>query len=168
MSFRTQFDAHLPVKCNPGSRFKDIYEAKVDSFGVIDLVKTGSEDLYDYIQSFRDSVDINTIVKRYAAGDVDVLSKKQAVFGDFMDMPKTYAEMLNTVIAGEETFNSLPVEVRAKFNHSFREWLSSMDDMDTWSEKMCFVNSGQSDTSSVQSTPAQTASLDNPVSKEGE
>lgn len=134
--FDTQYDKRPRVYSCPGCRMKDTYTAKVDSNGVLDLQKTGQESLYDYIQSFKDSCDINTIVKRFAAGDVDVLSKKQGTYGDFTNLPSTYAEMLNIVIAGENMFNDLPVEIRAKFHHSFREWMASMDDWPEFAEKM--------------------------------
>lgn len=134
--FDTQFDFRDRVLSNVGNPVKPVYEAKVDSNGVIDLVQTGIENLYDYIQSFKDSCDINVIVKKFASGDVSVLSKKQGTYGDFSNMPETYAEMLNIVIAGENMFNSLPVETRAKFNHSFREWMSSMDNWSDFAEKM--------------------------------
>lgn len=42
-------------------------------------------------------------------------------------MPKTYAEMLNTLISAENQFNSLPLEERAKFDHSFEKWLAALD-----------------------------------------
>lgn len=55
--------------------------------------------------------------------------------------------MLNTVIQGENYFNSLPLETRSKFNHSFREWMASMDNMQEFVEKMGFSeNSSHSNT----------------------
>jgi hypothetical protein len=138
MVFSTQFDARDRIISNAGDRLKQLYEARVDSQGHIDLVESGTEDLYDYIQSFKESCDINTIVKRFAAGDTDVLARRQATYGDFTQLPGTYAELLNTVIQGENYFNSLPLETRAKFNHSFREWMASMDNMQEFVEKMGF------------------------------
>jgi hypothetical protein len=75
MVFSTQFDARDRIISNAGSRIKQLYEARVDNQGHIDLVESGTEDLYDYIQSFKESCDINTIVKRFAAGDTDVLAR---------------------------------------------------------------------------------------------
>ena len=134
--WRTQYDAHDRVTQNPGSRIKQLYTAKVDRDGVIDLCPSGTENIYDYIQSFRDSVDINVIIQRFANGDVNALNKVQGNYGDFTEFPKTYAEMLNVVIAGREYFDSLPVEIKAKFNHSFAEWLSDMDNMPEWLKMM--------------------------------
>ena len=138
MVFPTQFDARDRTISNVGDRIKQLYEARVDNNGTIDLVEAGRENLYDYIQSFKESCDINTIVKRFASGDTDVLARRQATYGDFTQLPGTYAELLNTVIQGENYFNSLPLETRAKFNHSFREWMASMDNMQEFVEKMGF------------------------------
>lgn len=152
MVFPTQFDARDRTISNVGDRIKQLYEARVDNNGAIDLVEAGRENLYDYIQSFKESCDINTIVKRFAAGDTDVLARRQATYGDFTQLPGTYAELLNTVIQGENYFNSLPLETRAKFNHSFREWMASLDNMPEFVEKMGFSeNSSHSNTE--QSVP---------------
>lgn len=125
--FRTQFDfAESPVS-NPGSRIKVLYAPVFDSAGHMSLVVSGKEDLYDYIQSHADSVDIHIILKRFAMGDVSVLSRVQGTYGDFTQMPKTFAEALNTLVAAEQYFNSLPVDVRQRFNHNFNEFIASMD-----------------------------------------
>lgn len=128
--FRTQFAAPVRVCSNPGTRLHKLYHGCVDNDGVFDLVFDGEEDLYQKIQSHAESCDIHTILKRFEAGDLEVLSQRQGVFGDFSEFPTNYAEILNSVIAGENYFNSLPVDVRAKFNHSFREWMVSMDKPD--------------------------------------
>ncbi len=128
--FRTQYDPPVRVISNPGCRLHKLYHGCVDTDGVFDLVYDGEEDLYEQIQSYAESCDIHTIMKRFEAGDLEVLSQRQGVFGDFSEFPTNYAEILNSVIAGENYFNSLPVEVRAKFNHSFREWMASMDKPD--------------------------------------
>ena len=89
------------------------------------LNETGTENLYDYIQSHRDSVDIHKILQRFEEGDVNVLSKVQGQFGDFSDYPRSYAELLNKVLEGEQSFNQLPLDVREQFGFSYERWLAS-------------------------------------------
>lgn len=125
--FRTQYDHDMSPASEPGSRIKILYAPVFDSAGHMSLVESGKEDLYDYIQSHADSVDIHIILKRFAMGDVSVLSRVQGTYGDFTQMPKTFAEALNTLVAAEQYFNSLPVEVRQRFNHNFNEFIASMD-----------------------------------------
>lgn len=127
LNARTQYDEHERVPANVGDPEKILYQARVSENGTLDLVETGREDLYGFIQSHKDSVDIHVILKRYMDGDVSVMSRAQGVFADITDAPKSYADLLNAVIAGEQYFASLPVETRAKFDHSFHKWMTMMD-----------------------------------------
>ena len=121
--FRTMYESHERVTANPGSRIHKLYSPEFSKDGSMDLVESGQEDLYAFIQSHAASVDINVLLQQYKNGDPTALSRAQGAFGDFTQMPGTYAEMLNSVIKGDEYFMSLPVEVRAKFDHSFQKWL---------------------------------------------
>lgn len=127
MKFRSQYDAHKRVFQPHGDPIKTLYGPVFDKQGRMELQETGQENLYDYIQSHADSVDIHVILKQYEQGDVSVLSRVQGAYGDFTQMPKTFAEALNTLIAAEQYFNGLPVEVRAQFDHNFNQFIASMD-----------------------------------------
>lgn len=165
MIVKTQFDSHDRVRTNPGCREKQLYKAHVNENGVIELKEDGKTSLYDEIQSYKDSCDINVIVKRYAAGDVDVLARKQGVFMDVTPFPKTYRELLDSVIQGEEYFMSLPVDVRAKFNHSFTEWMSAMDDMPSFVEKMGLA---QDEQAGAKAAASGVAGAEGPSSEGGD
>lgn len=134
--YRLPHEGHARVCKEPGDPEKVLYTSRVRDDGVIELVESGKEDLYAYIQSHKDSCDIHVLLARYQNGDLDVLSKVQGAYGDFTDMPETYAELLNAVIAGENYFNSLPVEVRAKFDHSLEKFMVAMDDMPSFLQKL--------------------------------
>lgn len=138
MTFRTQFEPTTRVFSNPGSPLVDVFTSKFDVKGNYTLVRTGVKDLYAEIQSHADSCDIHLIMERFAAGERDILSRVQGFYADFADMPSTYQEILNAVIAGEQTFNSLPVEIKDKFGHSFQRWLIEMESPD-FASKMGFV-----------------------------
>lgn len=135
--FRTQYHRKR-VRAKHGDRLKQLYRPQLDENGHLELVVDGTDDLYAYIQSHRDSVDLHVILQRYQAGDVTALDRAQANFADITEFPKTYAEMLNSVIAGEQYFNALPVETRAKFGHSFSNWMATMDTPE-FAEKMGFT-----------------------------
>ncbi|WGL31257.1 internal scaffolding protein [Dipodfec virus UOA04_Rod_845] len=143
IKFRTQYDPHPPVFQEPGSPEKLVYSPRYTSEGVLDLAVTGKENLYEFIQSHKESTDIHVLLDRFANGEEDVLSRLQGFYADVSDMPKTYAEVLNAVIAGEETFARLPVEVKRRFDNSFAVWLASMDSPD-FSERMGISNSSPS------------------------
>lgn len=128
--FRTQYDPHGPVYQEPGNPIKVVYSPRYDERGVLDLVATGQEDLYSYIQSHKESTDIHVLLDRFVNGEQDVLQRMQGFYGDVTSMPKTYAEVLNAVISGEEAFSRLPVEVKQRFDNSFAVWLAAMDKPD--------------------------------------
>lgn len=136
MKFRTQYDQRERVPANAGTREHILYTTQFDDQGNHTLVESGKENLYDYIQSHKESVDIHVIMERFARGDVQALQRRQAMFGDFTEFPTTYAGMLNAVQLGEQHFMSLPLEVRQRFDNNFAKWLAAMDDMPSFLQKM--------------------------------
>lgn len=128
--FKTQYDARDRIKSNPGNPIKQLYSGSYNERGQVELKEDGTEDLYAFIQSFAESTDIHSILKRYQNGEVDVLEKVQGFYGDITEMPKTYAEALQRIADSEKVFMSLPVEVRAKFGHSFSQFLAASQEDD--------------------------------------
>lgn len=128
--FKTQYDARVRIESNPGNPIKQLYAGSYNERGQVELKEDGTEDIYAYIQSFAESTDIHSILRRYENGEVDVLEKVQGFYGDVTEMPHTYAEALQRIADSEKVFMSLPVEVRAKFNHSFSEFLAASQDDD--------------------------------------
>lgn len=126
----TQYDDRARVYTNPGNPIKQLYTGSYNDRGQVELKEDGVEDLYSFIQSFAESTDIHVILKRYQNGEVDVLEKVQGFYGDITEMPQTYAEALQRIADSEKVFMSLPVDVRAKFGHSFSEFLAASQDAD--------------------------------------
>ena len=135
--FDTQYTPHDRILANVGSPVKVLYRGKYDANGRVVLEKSGEENLYDYIQSFRDSVDLNVILARFANGEVDALSKAQGFYADVTDFPKNMAEALNRINQAEEMFKALPLETRQKFDCSFEQFLAQSGTED-WFSKMGF------------------------------
>lgn len=126
MDFRTQFDEHVRFFTEPGDPIKILYGLEVDKKGVTQLVEKGKYDLYEYIQSHADSVDIHKILERFQNGDIDALNKYQGYYGDITEAPKSFADALNSVIKAKDLFNSLPLEVRARFDHSPEQFIAAL------------------------------------------
>lgn len=129
-AFKTQYDARDRISTNPGNPIKQLFSGSYNERGQVELKEDGTEDLYSYIQSFAESTDIHSILQRYQNGEVDVLEKVQGFYGDITEMPHTYAEALQRIADSEKVFMSLPVEVRAKFGHSFSEFLAASQEAD--------------------------------------
>ena len=128
--FKTQYDARDRIESHPGNPIKQLFAGSYNERGQVELKEDGTEDLYAYIQSFAESTDIHSILRRFENGEVDVLEKVQGFYGDITEMPRTYAEALQRIADSEKIFMSLPVNVRAKFGHSFSEFLSASQDAD--------------------------------------
>lgn len=151
MAFMTQYDKRGRFTTSPGSPIHTTYGGHYDEKGRVVLQETGHENIYDLIQSHAESCDIHVLMKRFQNGDVTALSSRQGFYGDVLDFPKTYAEALNHMHDMESQFMELPVDVRAKFNHSFQEFLASSGEPD-FLEKLGLSQS-------VSDTPASSESV---------
>lgn len=141
ITFRNHYSRQR-IFSNSGSRIHTLYSAHYDDNGSVVLEESGKENIYDIIQSFKDSCDINILLRRYQNGEVEALSKVQGAYGDFTDMPKTYAELLNRLNDGKVLFESLPVDVRSKFGHNFSEFMSQFGSSE-WFEKVGVVRKNE-------------------------
>lgn len=144
-NFPTQYRGKKRIHMNPGNPVHMTYGGHYDEQGRVQLVEKGKENIYDFIQSHADSVDINVLLARYNNGDVSALSKTQGFYIDATQFPTNYAEALNQIERMRDSFMKLPVEVRSKFNHSFSEFLAASGSPD-------FMNMLQVD----QQVPAET------------
>ncbi len=74
-------------------------------------------------QSFKAECDINTILKKYDKnGIITHLNKYNGQYGDVTEAVD-YQTALNTVMAAEEAFMSLPAEIRTRFKNDPHEFL---------------------------------------------
>lgn len=109
LSFCTQYErSSFPKTCS-GSRMKPIFSPVFDKNGHFELECVGEEDIYPAIQADKLSCDINNIIRRYTAGDFTALGSAQGVYGDFSEIPSSYAEVLNSLIHAENEFRKLPL-----------------------------------------------------------
>ncbi|UPW40964.1 internal scaffolding protein [Sigmofec virus UA08Rod_5935] len=155
--FNNQFEARTRRVKNVGSGEKVLYTSRLAEDGTIELIESGKQNLYAEIQSHKDSCDIHILLARYQNGDPDALSRVQGAYGDFTELPKTYAELLNAVIAGEQMFMSLPVEIREKFDHSVEKFMVAMDDMPKFMEMMGYEVSEKDSGLSRSNDPADSS-----------
>lgn len=123
---------------NPGSPIRDVLTGKVKSDGSIEVIKVGEENFQEYIQSFEEEGNIGAMIARLMEGDTSVLSSRSGMYGDFTQFPKTYAEILQSMIDARNYFEELPDEVRRKFDNDFNKFFVSCEDPD-FAEKIGLV-----------------------------
>lgn len=151
----TQFHKRDLPASDPGTPLHTLLKPKFSDDGNYTLVPAGEVSVYDEIQSHAESCDINILMKRYLNGDATALSRAQGAYFDASSMPRTYAEMLNMVLDAENAFNALPVDERAKFDHSFEKWLMQKD---------LFVDKPAEPSAGVKDSPSSSSEEPTPVS----
>lgn len=136
---------HNFVPTYSGELYHTIYRAKVKANGELDLVEDGKEDIKEKINSFRDTTDMQYILRQMALGNTSVLLKSPGDYGDFTGMPKTMAEAMQLQIDAERAFYDLPLDIRNNFDNDVHRWLSTAGD-EEWAKKMNFVKDNIDDT----------------------
>ena len=125
MSKFYSFSEPRPVEVNPaGDSLVQEYELEYSPQGVPHLVPTGTYDLYEVIQSFRDECDLGKIFQRYANGDVMALNKRQGVYADISDMPQDIFSAASLLDRVKEIYNGLSEDLRARVG-SFEDFLAN-------------------------------------------
>ncbi len=75
-------------------------------------------------QAFRKECDINQIMKQYKKnGLLDHLNTHQGNYGDFLNF-EDYHASLNKILEAKDAFNSIPAEIRAKFDNDPSQFMS--------------------------------------------
>lgn len=126
MLFRDKYTNFAIPTSNVGSRFHNDYKMKVFDDGSRDLVVVGQIDIYEMIQSHRDSVDLKLTLERYARGDDSALNRRQAFFGDFTNMPTNLSELSQRILDAQDLFNSLDVDARREFDFDAGKFFASI------------------------------------------
>lgn len=120
MKFDTKFDVRPRKMCSHvGEPLKKQFVGRYDYNGNVELVEEGLRNVYDEIQSYADECSMDNILRRFAAGDVSVLSKSQGVYVDASQLPEHFVDMCNLVAEVERKFNLLPVEERSAYENNF-------------------------------------------------
>lgn len=68
------------------------------------------------IDSFRDSCDMDFIVKRFLGGDLDIVNQAHGFFVDCRDYPENPQQCIEIARAAESAFLRLTAEEQAKYN----------------------------------------------------
>ncbi len=85
-------------------------------------------------QCFKDECDINTITKKWSK--TGLVSHLNAHQGEYLDCigADDYQTALNCLIKADDSFNSLPSEMRARFHNSPAEFLDFASNADNFDE----------------------------------
>lgn len=124
--FKTQYDSRPRFHTSIGNPVVEIFSGRYDKNGDLQLVKTGSENLYDKIQAEAAACDMDNILRRFANGDISVLSQAQGVYADVSGAPMHFTDALNMVRSVEDAFNQMPAEEREKYDYDWVKYGASI------------------------------------------
>lgn len=127
--------------CNSGSGLVQQYAPKVNDDGTITLVEDGVFDLYAQIQADAEANSIPAILKRFENGDPSGFSG-QPMYGDFTELPKTYAEFLQAQINADRIWDQLAPSIKEKFDNN-KDLFFVTSGTDEWMSKVSGVVSTQ-------------------------
>ena len=119
MLFRNQFTRDSDVFVStPGSKIVAEYGLVSAEDGSTSVGVIGEKNLDKIIQSNKDTGNVALLVAKYNAGDTEALNKVKGVYGDFRNMPTTYAQMVARLNECRQLFESLPVEIKEQFDNN--------------------------------------------------
>lgn len=119
MKFRNQFTADSNVfVSNPGSKIVADYGLVTAEDGSTSVGVVGEKNLDAIIQSNKDTGNVALLVAKYNAGDTEALNNVRGVYGDFRNMPTTYAEMVSRLNECRALFEALPVDIKEQFDNN--------------------------------------------------
>lgn len=84
---------------------------------------------------FKDACDVRNIIDRYHRTGQVPLNTKNPLYGDFTTVRDFHTSM-NIVIKAQEQFDSLPSQIRQKFNNDPSEFMEFMEDNNNSLEKL--------------------------------
>lgn len=125
--WKTQYN--VKGQCNPtesGSAYEWTWKEQYDEKGVLSVVHDKEVNKQEEIQSHAESVDLKVLIARYENGDMSALNQKQPSFADIIEMPNSYADVMNMRAQTKRYFYDLPIQVRAEFNHDFDQFAAQL------------------------------------------
>lgn len=101
-----------------------VYEEIFDSeTGEYRLIQSGSDNLYEFVQSSKEESLVYNIIAKYQRGDLNALNSRVGQFLDVVGMPTNLAEAHATILDVERKFNSLSSDIRSKFDNDINVFI---------------------------------------------
>lgn len=107
-----------------GDGYEPKMEMNIDEYGHKELVHAGKTNLYEKIQASAEDCKIENILARAGQGDLSAFTGSK-IYADVSEQPRSLGEAQQMIQNIQNEFNSLPVEVRAKYNHSVSEYVAA-------------------------------------------
>lgn len=125
VKFRSAFSRTYKSFSPIGTHIQDVFELrKVD--GIEKPVKVGETDLNEFIQLQLPDTLVYNILQKYLNGNDSVLNRTVGQFCDVTNFPSTLAEAQKILHNVNAQFESLPKDIKAKFDNSVSVYVDSI------------------------------------------
>ncbi|QCS36089.1 minor capsid protein [Capybara microvirus Cap1_SP_121] len=124
MIFGSRTNLPKTVYAPAGEKEVNTYILETDKNGNTFLTVDGTEDIYAKTQADLEDSKIENIIARVQYGDISALSARQGIYGDIAEMPKSWAEAQTKMMAMEQIFNKLPLEMRESYGFNYKAFIA--------------------------------------------
>lgn len=135
--FYSRYNRPETVAAPTGTKFDKTYNIIIDPNGHKVLKCTGETNRYEKIQAHKEECLIENILIR-ASIDPSILEKHKGSYFDATTMPRTLSEAQNKILSVKQEFEKLPVEIRAKFDHSAEKYVQEYGSKE-WGEALGII-----------------------------
>lgn len=125
MSFFSRNNRPATIVHPVGDGTTPVYE-EVTRDGRTVLEATGKDNLFEFVQASKEETLVYNIISRYQRGDVNALHQRVGQYMDVVGMPTNLAEAHQVLISQRRVFDSLPVEIRKKFDDDFNLYVATV------------------------------------------
>lgn len=104
-----------------------VYGYFTDDNGDVQFGQVSEENIYDKIQSYADSCDMDFVKQMILDGECAAPVASDDSFFDTTVFPDNLIDAMNGIKSAAGAFNSLPLELRKKYNNNVYEFAKKFD-----------------------------------------
>lgn len=124
MEIYSRFRAR-PIEAAPsGEKEEKTFEMHIDQNGHKSIKESGKTNIYEKIQAAYEETKIENIINRAMGGDASDLNAHIGQYLDITNAPQTLAEAQQSIQAIKNTFDKLPLEIKAKYDMSVEKYIA--------------------------------------------
>lgn len=126
MKFRSRSSEPVRFPSPVGSRYRKKYV--ISNTPGERLLESGCEDVYDSIQKAAQGITVDDLIRRAQNGDNTAIPVPVDNYLDVSHMPTDMLSAHQMLTEARDKYNSLPANIRSKFNNSFDSFLKAAAD----------------------------------------
>lgn len=122
--FKSAYSEHTSQATPAGEPTVNTYEHRINEYGETYLEKTGTKNIHEEIQQYKEESMIENAINRVIDGDVSML-RADGSYIDCTMMPHNLMEAQQMIQDLNNTWAKLPIELRAKYDHSVEKFVGA-------------------------------------------